>query len=97
MSALSFGRHTISWVIGDSQATWGFFTGDANTMEFYNSRGDVNMDGNITIADVTALIDYLLDGDDSVIDLAAADTNLEGNVTIADVTTLIDYLLGGTW
>ena len=59
--------------------------------------GDVNNSGDVTIADVTALIDYLLGGDDSAINLAAADCNNSGDVTIADVTALIDYLLSGNW
>ena len=57
--------------------------------------GDVNMDGDVTIADVTALIDYLLGGDDSAIDIEAANVNGNGDVTIADVTALIDMLLSG--
>ena len=59
--------------------------------------GDVNNSGDVTIADVTALIDYLLGGDASAINLAAADCNNSGDVTIADVTALIDYLLSGNW
>ena len=59
--------------------------------------GDVDMDGNVNIADVTALIDYLLSGDDSAISIAAADCDDSGNVNIADVTALIDYLLSGSW
>ena len=51
----------------------------------------------MTIADVTALIDYLLSGDASGINLVAADCNLDNSVTIADVTALIDYLLSGSW
>ena len=58
---------------------------------------DVNGDDNISIADVTTLIDYLLTSDGSLISLDAADCNLDGNVTIADVTSLIDYLLSGNW
>ena len=60
-------------------------------------RGDVNNSEEVTIADVTALIDYLLTGDDSAINLDAADCNLSEDVTIADVTALIDYLLTGNW
>ena len=59
--------------------------------------GDVNNDGDVTIADVTALIDYLLSGDDSGINIAAADCNNSTDVSIADVTALIDYLLSGSW
>ena len=57
--------------------------------------GDVNDDGNVTIADVTALIDYLLSGGASTVNDANADVNDDGSVTIADVTALIDYLLSG--
>ena len=60
-------------------------------------RGDVNKDNDVTIADVTALIDYLLGGDASAINLTNADCNLDTNTTIADVTALIDYLLNGAW
>ena len=97
LSTVPSGQHTISWIVGDSKSVWGFFTGDINTMSFINSRGDVNKDGAINIADVTALIDYLLGGDASAIDLNAADCNLDGAINIADVTALIDYLLGGSW
>ncbi len=60
-------------------------------------RGDVDADGNITISDVTALIDYLLSGNASDVNLTAADCDLDGGITISDVTALIDYLLSGSW
>ena len=55
----------------------------------------MNGDGNVTISDVTALIDLLLGG--GTINNPAADCNGDTNVTISDVTALIDFLLGGTW
>lgn len=60
-------------------------------------RGDVNGSGTVTIDDVTALIDYLLNEDASGISLAGADCNQNGTVTIDDVTSLIDYLLSDSW
>ena len=60
-------------------------------------RGDVNCDSNVSISDVTALIDYLLSGNASDIDVAAADCNNDNSVSISDVTALIDYLLSGSW
>ena len=54
--------------------------------------GDVNGDNNVSIADVTALIDYLLGGNTSI-NLDAADVNYDTFITIADVTALIDKLL----
>jgi hypothetical protein len=55
--------------------------------------GDVDNNGDVNITDVTVLIDYLLSGDATGINLVAADYNKDGSVTIADVTALIDYLL----
>ena len=60
-------------------------------------RGDVNMDNDVTIKDVTVLIDYLLSNDATGISLENADCNLKDGITIADVTALIDYLLSGNW
>ena len=53
--------------------------------------GDVNNDGNISIADVTELIEILLNGESVTMPLA--DVNLDGDISIGDVTTLIDQLL----
>ena len=78
-------------------------TVDLNEMKLYvepvsNSlRGDVDMDGSVGIADVTALIDYILSGNGEGIDLVAADCDLDGTVGIADVTALIDYILTQQW
>ena len=69
----------------------GIDTGDEPIM-----LGDVNNDGRVSIGDVTALINYLLGGDDSNINLANADCNSDNKVSINDVTALINYLLRGT-
>ena len=60
-------------------------------------RGDVNGDGVVNISDVTALINYLLTGNASGINLTNADVNSDGSVNISDVTALINYLSTGTW
>ena len=70
----------------------GYFT-DKNA----SLRGDVNGDGSVNISDVTALIDYLLSGNASGINLSGADCNQDSSVNISDVTSLIDYLLSGRW
>ena len=54
--------------------------------------GDVNGDNNVSIADVSALIDILLSGG---VAPDAADVNEDSNVNIADVSALIDKLLSG--
>ncbi len=60
-------------------------------------RGDVNNDQKVDIADATALINYLLYGDATNLNLENANCNLLEGVDIADATTLINYLLYGTW
>ncbi|MBR4830091.1 MAG: C10 family peptidase [Muribaculaceae bacterium] len=72
-------------------------TGHVETQANDILRGDASGDGVVTIADVTALIDYLLSGNATGISLENADVNGDGEVSIADVTILIDYLLTGTW
>ena len=54
--------------------------------------GDVNGDGVVTSADVTALYDILLLNDETFID--TGDLNGDGFVTSADVTAAYDILLG---
>ncbi len=62
------------------------------TLGGHNAQlGDVDHDGLVGIADVTSLIDYLLNGNE--ICLICADMDHDQNVGIADVTALIDYLL----
>ena len=55
--------------------------------------GDVNGDGEVNIADVTTLIDYLLGGELDSFDEVAADVDGDTQINIADVTALIDMLL----
>ena len=67
------------------------------TTAFSSLRGDVDGDGSVNISDVTTLIDYLLSGNASGVNLEGADCDQDGSVNISDVTDLIDYLLSGTW
>lgn len=60
-------------------------------------RGDANDDGNITISDITVIIDYLLTKATDSINLDNADCSLDGSISILDITALIDYLLTGIW
>ena len=57
------------------------------------ATGDVNMDGNVSIADVTAIADYLLGYEISPFSKFNADLVDDAKITIADVTALIDMLL----
>ncbi|MBP5772417.1 MAG: endonuclease [Bacteroidaceae bacterium] len=67
-----------------------FVFSSANTI-----AGDVNSDGAVTIADVTALVNIILGKTiGGTPDLAIADVNHDGTVTIADVTALVNMILG---
>lgn len=56
--------------------------------------GDVDHDGEIAIADVTILINYLLTGEGNVCEICA-NVNQDNEISIADVTALINKLLTG--
>ena len=84
-----------------------FLVDDANNPQDViklSLRGDINKDGVISIIDVTALIDILLDlpawtylesttSYPKGLDYEAADVNENKDIEITDVTTLIDILL----
>ena len=55
--------------------------------------GDVNEDGEMSIADVTALIDHLLGSAVSPFNAAAADVDGDGEISVADVSALIDLIM----
>ena len=59
--------------------------------------GDVNGDGQVSIADVTALVNIILGKDNTQpyqYDHDAADVNGDGSTSIADVTALVNIILG---
>ena len=72
-----------------------YFSNEAGGSSFL--RGDVDDDGGITIADVTALVDYILSKDANGINLDAADCDQDGEIGISDITALVDYILAETW
>ena len=58
--------------------------------------GDVNRDGSITIADLTAQVNLILGNDAqdaSGYDRDAADMNADGKVTTEDIEPLVNLLL----
>lgn len=98
----------ITWGLtrpGDKDGLWYgwdnnrlYFTdGQSFVLPVTTLRGDVNSSGTVEIADVTSLIDALLSGDQSLINIKNSDVNLDGEITIGDVTLLIDFLLSGVW
>ena len=63
---------------------------------FVTTPGDVNLDGQVTIADVTALVNILLDKatyEPGAMELENADLTLDGCITTADVAALAGLIL----
>ena len=67
---------------------------DNFTIYYFDSAtpGDVNGDGSVTSVDVTALYNYLLNGDSSAIE--NGDQDGDGKITAGDITVIYNILLG---
>ncbi|MBQ3730198.1 MAG: DUF2436 domain-containing protein [Muribaculaceae bacterium] len=78
---------------------------DLNEMKLYieevdapvGLRGDVDDNGTVDVLDATALINYLLYGDSTGINLDNANCDLQEGVDITDATALINFLLYDSW
>ena len=55
--------------------------------------GDVNRDGEISISDINAVMNFILEDDSSTPTDHAADVNGDGEVNLADVNMIIDMIL----
>ena len=60
-------------------------------------RGDVDGNRQVTMDDLSALINYLLTGNDEGINFPGADCDQVNGVTMDDLSSLINYLLTNTW
>ena len=84
-----------AFYVNGTESQWSN-TREVLLQEGQSLRGDADNDGQVSISDVTAIIDYLLSGTGEI-NLTAADVDADGTISINDVTTLIDYLLSGNW
>lgn len=91
VSGLSYGRHRVDIVMLDENGN-----ATSDVMSYFlvvePDPCDVNRDGVVTAADITALYDYLLNNDMTYFD--TLDANGDGNITAADITAVYDNLLG---
>ena len=79
----------VGWESSNNNSWWIF--------EKASVIGDVNGDGQVSIADVTALVNIILGKDNTQpyqYDHDAADVNGDGSTSIADVTALVNIILG---
>ncbi len=78
------------WIFAECRdGSWYYYWGTTSI------TGDVNADNQVTIADVTALVNIIL-GKTTDFDISVADVNGDSQVTIADVTALVNIILGKT-
>ena len=82
---------TVSFAVEDVAAygVCGATYVEPETPEPPSKPGDVNGDGEVNIADVNTVIDFILSGTFSI----PADVNGDGEVNIADVNALLDIIL----
>ena len=66
----------------------------ASWLASHAMKGDVNGDGAVTASDVTALYNYLLNGDSN--DIVNGDQDGDGSVTSADITAVYNIMLGNS-
>jgi hypothetical protein len=91
LDAVAIGRTTVT-VTTDSNGKMASKTFTV-TVTRGSIPGDVDMDGSVSIADVTTLVDIIFGSVLTNYDRAAADLDSDGRVTIADATMLIDKIL----
>ena len=85
-------RYDVAAVYGDSQSIWSNQILVTTLEGAVQVMGDVNCDGSVTTADVTAIYNYLLSGDETFI--ATSDVDGDGFITTTDITVIYNILLG---
>ena len=95
---LEEGEHTIGLYVESANANW--VAADNFVLRYYGPyaplQGDINHDGQVTITDVTLLVNKILNLAGDEVDLCIADMNDDGFITITDVTLLVNAILNIT-
>ena len=85
-------RYDVKAVYGDSQSKWSNQIHVTTLEGTAPITGDVNCDGSVTTADVTAIYNYLLNGDTTYV--ATSDVDGDGFITTTDITVIYNIMLG---
>ena len=67
-------------------------TGNVVALKQEAKKGDVNGDGSVDVADISAIISYMAEGEKSTYSKEAADVNDDGSVDVADISTVISIM-----
>lgn len=90
---LSSGSYTVEIGNMTTSQPRTFFVYTVTPVERTILPGDANLDGMVTIADVTAVVNRILGKNADTFSEENADMNGDGTVTIADVTALVNIIL----
>ena len=82
-----------SYFVNGTESSWSSMK-EVILKELVGTVGDVNGDGEIDINDVTALINYVLNGSSESVNPEYADINGDSEININDITALIGMVLG---
>jgi len=88
---LEFGRYNIQFGICD----YFYFCGYVMTTAVYTRRGDADADGDVELADVIFMANYLLKGGEPPWFTELGDVNCNGGISLDDVIYLANHLLKG--
>jgi len=91
---LSSGSYTVEIGNMTTSQPRTFFVYTVTPVERTILPGDANLDGEVTIADVTAVVNRILSKEMETFSEENADVNGDGTITIADVTALVNIILG---
>lgn len=90
---LSSGSYTVEIGNMTTSQPRTFFVYTVTPVERTILPGDANLDGVVTIADVTAVVNRILSKEMDTFSEENADVNGDGTITVADVTALVNIIL----
>lgn len=92
---LTEGIHTLGLYVESTNANW--VAADNFVLRYYGPvkplLGDLNSDGDVSVTDVTILVDYILRGNKDIPNFCLADINGDGELSVTDVTSIVDIIL----
>jgi hypothetical protein len=92
---LLWDQHVMTYTVSGQYFDTTPFSQDGDVLYYGHSVGDLNVDGQINITDLTFMVGYLFNGGAAPRVVATADVNASGNVNVADVTYFAAYLFSG--
>ncbi|MBO7467840.1 MAG: M60 family metallopeptidase [Bacteroidaceae bacterium] len=84
---------TTQRIASETEILQGYFDALMAWAEAPFVRGDVNLDGEVNVSDVTALVSIILESTSSSQSIENADINEDGAVNVSDVTALVSIIL----